>query len=276
MGEGKIRRRLAQRLLDEHKFCCFCGGATPATTIDHVPARIVFWGKRRPEGLELPACKACNEGTRKLDQAAGLFARFRVADEPLRQQVEFNQLAIQVSRNFPGWEREMNPSAAQWRDFRRRFGRVDGVPGNVGPLADDAAYTLGAKLGFALHYKTSGEIVPPDGLVSVVYETTASEPEGGMLPSEISNLLGPEVVLKQGEWTTDGHFSYRSFVAEGGGLGVYHAHIGRSFQTVSVVFCDGRHPPVNRPVRTFSPGDLQRADQIAISRYATPRRGLSR
>jgi hypothetical protein len=272
MGEAKIKRRLTQRLLNEHKFCCYCGGETPATTIDHVPAKIVFWGKRRPEGLESPSCKACNEGTRKLDQAAGLFARLRIANEPLRQQVEFFQIAKQLSRDFPGWQREMNPSAAQLYDFRRRFGRVDGVPANFGPLAEDAVYTLGAKLGFALHYKLSGNIVPPDGIVSVLYETSASVPEGGMLSPEITNFLGPTVVLKQGEWTTDGHFSYRPFVAEDGALGVYHAHIGRSFQTVSVVFCDGRHPPMNRPVRTFSPGDLQRADLTAIARYSASRR----
>jgi hypothetical protein len=267
MGQAKIKRRLTQRILSEHKFCCFCGGQTSATTVDHVPAKSIFWGRRRPEGLELPACKACNEGTRKLDQAAGLFARFRTGDEPLRRQFEFYQIAKQVSRDFPGWHTEMNPSAAQRHDFRRRFGRIDGMPANFGPLSEDAVYTLGAKLGFALHYTVSGRIVPPNGLVSVLFETTASVPEGGMVPLAIANLLGPEVVLKQGEWTTDEHFAYRPFVTGDGAIGIYHARIGQSFQVASVVFCDGVHPPTSRPMRTFRPGDLQRADSEAVARY---------
>jgi Aspartyl protease len=72
----------------------------------------------------------------------------------------------------------------------------DAAPGNVGPLGEDAVYTLGAKLGFALHYKTIGKIVPRDGLVSVFFETSTSVLEGGMLPPEFSESFGPEAARR--------------------------------------------------------------------------------
>ena len=152
-------------------------------------------------------------------------------------------------------------------DFRRRFpGPSEAVPGNIGPLAKDAVYTIGAKLGFALHYHIAGQIVPRAGFVNVHFDTNGSVPESG-LPPELMNVLGPIATLKQGRWTTDGHFAYRPAVTDDGAGGVYLAHFGLAFLTVSFVICDGRDPPVTRHARAFRPGDLQHADATAIARY---------
>ena len=59
---------------EKHPFCCYCGGAEKATTIDHVPAKIMFPNKHRPAGLEVPSCSPCNRGTSKFDQMAGVSA----------------------------------------------------------------------------------------------------------------------------------------------------------------------------------------------------------
>ena len=48
MGEAKRRKKLSARILEKHPFCCYCGGNERATTIDHVPAKIVFPYKRAP------------------------------------------------------------------------------------------------------------------------------------------------------------------------------------------------------------------------------------
>jgi hypothetical protein len=269
MGEAKKKQRIAQRILAQHRSCCLCGGQRLATSIDHVPPKIVFWGKRRPSGLEVPACGPCNQGTRKLDQAAGLFARIRVGDTSPEQQAEFERIAQSVTQNFPGWTSELAPTPAQARAFHDRFGDklATAEPANLGPLADDAIYTIAAKLGLALHYTIASQIVPPAGSVVVRYETNASLPENG-LPAELLEQLSPVAHLTQGEWTSDGHFAYRRAVLRDGAGGVYLAHVGRAFLIVAFVFLDGRAiPSIGRHSRTFRPGDLEHADAKALARY---------
>ena len=118
MGQAKVKQRLTERLLAKHPICCFCGGSTQATSADHVPPRIIFWGKRRPQGLEMPACHACNQGTRKLDQVAGLFARITVVDKSDQDQQEFGEIAKSVSQCFLGWAKELIPSPGQRDEFQ--------------------------------------------------------------------------------------------------------------------------------------------------------------
>jgi hypothetical protein len=269
MGQAKNSRRLSQRLLSDHPNCCFCGGGTNATSVDHVPPKIVFWGKRRPAGLEVPACRACNQGTRKLDQVAGIFSRILVDSTPPPDgEAEFERILGSVARDFPGWQRESVPSPAQVAAFGAQFGSsTPGQPANIGPLATDALNVVGAKLGFALHYQFTKTIVPPGGIVNVRFETNASLPPRG-LPAELTKHLGPAMVLKQGTWTTDGHFAFRSVATPDGTAGVYLAHVGRAFLTTSFVFCDGRvAPAASRSSRTFRPGDLQHVDATAMARY---------
>jgi hypothetical protein len=60
---NKTRRRL--NLLDRQPLCIFCGGAAPASTGDHQPARSFFDAKHAPEGYEFPACEPCNKKSRR-------------------------------------------------------------------------------------------------------------------------------------------------------------------------------------------------------------------
>lgn len=69
MGEARNKRR---RFLEKHPFCCFCGGAEPSTSIDHIPARMCFVGRHYPEGFEFPACDFCQSASR-LDELAFAF-----------------------------------------------------------------------------------------------------------------------------------------------------------------------------------------------------------
>ncbi len=63
LAEGIVamgaKRQKREAFLRAHPVCCHCGTA-PATTEDHVPARICFKDKAWPEGYVFPACEACN------------------------------------------------------------------------------------------------------------------------------------------------------------------------------------------------------------------------
>ena len=45
----------------------------PAETIEHAPPKIMFTKSHRPAGLEVPACKRCNNGSSSQDQVAAYF-----------------------------------------------------------------------------------------------------------------------------------------------------------------------------------------------------------
>src|SRR6476661_4761778 len=120
MGEVSRRRRITARKLEAHPFCCFCGGRTPATTIDHVPARIMFPDRRRPAGLEVPACVPCNEGTRLHETIAVVFSRISVFDDPpIVNQAEFARICRAARNASPAWAAEMAAGTAQPVDHAR-------------------------------------------------------------------------------------------------------------------------------------------------------------
>lgn len=64
---GDARRRKG-RFLTAHPICCFCGGGTRATTVDHIPSKDCFKGRAFPEGFEFPACARCQGQMRSDEQ----------------------------------------------------------------------------------------------------------------------------------------------------------------------------------------------------------------
>lgn len=269
MGESKRRK---QKLLARNPFCCFCGGTLPATTIDHVPAKVMFWGNRRPEGLEFPACIACNGGTKKLERAAALFSRVQLKDSRTQEQrAEHRALAQGVRTDFPGWFHEMQTAPEDTREFQDTMGPTASAgakPINVGPLIQDAVYAVGAKLAFALHFCHTGKIIPSGGLVSVRYETNFSL-QSRELPGSLLAELGPQHMLAQGKWTSEGHFAYRGNWVQDGSGSVFICHLGEALLWVLFAAVEERLVPESEAMRHFRPGDLQRADAIARARYNT-------
>jgi hypothetical protein len=266
MEEGRKRKRLTAQLLEGHPYCCFCGGGVAATTADHVPAKIMFWGKRRPKGLEVPACKSCNNGTKALEQLCSIFARVSIADERTpEERAELSQICTAVSRAFPGWQRELFPDSEQIRKIEAQFAEVPGdvKMARIGPLVQDAIYNVGAKLGFALHYHLTGLSVPATGCIEVRYETNHSL-QSRELPPELLAELGPPEMLKQGEWTTFGHFAYRpAWIADGSGS-MFLCHLGKALLFILFVVSNAEMlPSTSKAMRRVHPGDLQRADANA-------------
>jgi hypothetical protein len=75
MSEAKIKRRAHAAILEKHSWCIYCGGASRADTIEHMPPISMFNGRQRPKGLEFPTCRECNNGTSLSDTVASLLAR---------------------------------------------------------------------------------------------------------------------------------------------------------------------------------------------------------
>lgn len=274
MGQAKNKRSQRIRLLEQHPNCCYCGGATPATTLDHVPAKVTFWGKNRPAGLESPACDACNGGTKKLERAAALFSHIRMADDRTpAQQVEQREMAHKVRLDFPGWHHEFHavPEHEQATLLPPKV-----RPMTVGPLMQEAMHAVAAKLAFALHYHKTGKIIPPTGFVAVHSDTNVTL-LARPLPTELLDAVGPTEMLAQGEHTSEGHFAYRGAWMPDGSVSVFMAHLGEAFHFT--MFGVGLDLTTSAPalaasefpdMRLFRSGELQQADAKALARYHVP------
>jgi hypothetical protein len=259
MGQAKQRKKLGVRILERHPSCCYCGGAEKATTIDHVPAKIVFPNKHRPAGLEVPACSPCNRGTSKFDQMAGVFSRLSEMDPVQTDRTEFRKLVTNVHRDFPDWRAEMaGDIGSHENELRALYGpnrdKIEGVP--VGPITQLCFEVMAAKFGFALHFSKTGVIVPPGGAVEVRFRTNI-ELYKNSLPDVLLRDLGMPETLRQGSFDVSDYFSFRAAWFPDGQAGVYVCKVGIAFTTVSVVLANaGIAQRVNQGKR-FAPGNFK-------------------
>ncbi|MEE8393721.1 MAG: hypothetical protein V3R66_05200 [Rhodospirillales bacterium] len=260
MGEAKHNRRRKLAFLRKHPYCCFCGGATPATTVDHVPSRQMFSLKRRPKGLEVPACNACNQATRQYEQVAAMLGRIYPDGPTHADRDEVGKIMHAVDRNAPGLIEEMMPSIRQEHRFMRSKPSlpkdVAGVFNCGGPLLNRSIQSFGAKLGLALYYATTdGLIVPLEGGVAVQwYSNFAAATEG--IPDSIFQLLGPPKTLTQGKWGVGEQFSYAFAIAENAKMAAYFATFRGSFAVVSWVCQDASGFDVVDDIVVHRPGQV--------------------
>lgn len=167
MGEAKAGKR---RFLAEHPICCFCGGGVPATTIDHIPARVCFPDRHPPEGFEFPACDRCQNASRLDELAFGMFVRLGDADENNYRQSDVKRLISGVANNLPNILPRIDLSPRAKRNSLRAMGLqkpshvlaadipLMAVPTDIQPHM----HRYGCKLACALFYREMGKAAPAD------------------------------------------------------------------------------------------------------------------
>jgi hypothetical protein len=211
MGEAIFKRRRRQAFLKQHPICCFCGGSTPTTTVDHVPSIQMFTLRQRPQGLEAPACESCNQATRQHEQVAAMLGRIYPDGPTEAEREEVQRIMRSVKNNCPGLLEEMMPSQRQKQRFAQSRHSLPvhaaGALNCSGPLVNRSVQIFGAKRGFALHYATTGRIVPPEGGVAVRWYSNY-DAMIGEIPAKLFEILGLPRTLKQGEWSVRDQFKY--------------------------------------------------------------------
>lgn len=221
MGEKK--RRL-DRMKREHPQCIYCGGIRPTETIDHMPPAILFNGKLRPKGLEMPACQQCNNSTGSAEQIVALITRFASEDETGRWHNEFVEIMNAVRRNHPGLVESMMPSLRERRTFLKKRGYRLGIDATAAEfplvkLSDqritDAFTLFGRKLASAIHFNYTQIIVPPDGWIFVRSYSNVELAEKG-IPDNLLSDMSDITTLKQGDWHVVDQFVYRYVISHDG------------------------------------------------------------
>lgn len=260
MGSSK---RHHDSFLAAHPICCFCGGKSRATTMDHFPPRTLFRERKWPEGFVFPACKACNDASRKAELLVAMIARsFPDAEDP-RHKTELHNLMASVHRNFPGLLEGMRISRArEKREFRER-----GVPATfsseIGMFSiqdarfDDAVSAFATKLLLALMYRHTGTVLPPSGGMPFRWFTNSQNLDE-MLPRDIlAPLLKEFSELKRENTSLDDQFFYRFSVADTKRAAVFLIFFSQSLVVLGFVFpeIDAVKLPDNTVVlRPLSPG----------------------
>lgn len=249
--------------LADHPTCCFCGGGTPATERDHVPARVIFDRRHWPEGFIFPACRDCNAATALIEQQMGFLARVYPDIDTPDKEAEFTEILQAIQNNSPEFLQEIDRrprrtlvkkrlkelgvyGTAEGERVAQQFISVDG------PLANHAVEEFCRKLFLALHYRHSGQIVPPSGGLWIDWQTNASfDPDRYELA--IANTL-PSGTLKRGNRDISPQFFYRFATHPNGDFGLYIVRFRAALALVGYVKMDAsrfRDPPSGRLLRPF-------------------------
>ena len=239
MGEAKRRSKRNAVFLEKHPFCCFCGGEKPATTIDHVPSIQLFRLRKRPKGLEFPACKKCNNSTGTDELVVALLSRFSEVEAYNKlEKMELEELIKAVGNNRSGLLQELKPSWQQQYDFDNlnhpEVSQGSGAANASGPMLNLSIQIFGAKLCKALHYEYTNKIVPNSGEIYVRWFSNYDRMTGNIPDSLISQLPEPRT-LKQGKWNVRDQFEYSFVVSEDEKHGIYFATFQKSFAICSFV-----------------------------------------
>lgn len=175
-----------------HPRCCYCGGARPTETFDHMPQRAFFRSRQWPAGYEFPACSECNSSTRVAEQVIAAVARSAPA-APMtdKDQDEIADLYRGVIRSdraameeFLGRERLTQLLLPQTVTSRLSSGSNAVV--NIGPLIAAYLSQVLEKLGKALYYRHAERIAPS---FAQIHHMTISNADGGSREAEfMANL----------------------------------------------------------------------------------------
>lgn len=209
----------------------------------------MFRGRAWPEGYEFPSCVGCNRSTREDERIVALLARITFDDPTDAEVAEFEQLVRAVSVRQPAVIDAMTQSTANdcRRWLRQRGLRLPrGASTADFPLVrldtrvDDAVRRFGGRLGRALHYLHTGQILPVDGEVIVAWYTNANLIDGSF-PTEVLDVLPGRPSISRGGRQLSDQFNYRYAKAEKGEASLFGCGVGPSLFLYLVAFADASH-----------------------------------
>jgi hypothetical protein len=281
MGEAKHKQYSRQQFLAEHKWCVYCG--EPATTTDHCPPRCFFRSRNWPESYEFPACDACNSEARLDEQALAVIIRSDLHNEAeLRNektrldQEEWERLLQGVCNNQPQiimeW-RDISPVGKK-RSLRKAFGDELGDElrhlgwgvANIGPLTQAAIERFMKKLGQALYYRHTGELL--EGAVYAAHINTLAEAQPEKRMQEILKIANEVVRPQRNNEPLVDQFVYRSFCDPQAGIfyGVVRFSEQFIFQLITVRTDMDKRLQRDSPVDIT---DMTRGRHPVVLKYAT-------
>lgn len=239
MGMSKIRK---QQFFAANPNCVFCGGMTPATTIEHCPPKSMFDNKEWPEGFEFSSCNVCNLGTSDQDLIVAWMARIDFTNQSTVIDQRTEGLLKLVNLQHPNMLRKMLPSSIEARRTNRLLGitppqgktHSETCVINITPEMTKAVHTFAKKLAKGVYYMHTNKIFPNDGCLMLGWFTNVEfVKKSGFIPfdliKDIAGTIPP--VVRNGK-SLDNRFSYKLSISENSDLFVLQAMFGNSFGLV--------------------------------------------
>ena len=193
-------------MVANYPHCCLCGGEVPTESIEHAPPKIMFWEKRRPKGMEVPACNRCNNHTSKIDQLAAFYA------------------ITQSNRNLMGltgeeekhFEKVSRGCLSNLPDMKEMFKTGPNVDESYGSIVFDNQKLFVEKLNpwaakqSLAHWFTlsKGKIFPPQGVVAVRWLTNVELSTNTPFINLLEKLQNTKE-LEMGVWNVNDQFFVR-------------------------------------------------------------------
>jgi hypothetical protein len=148
--------------IKQHPICCFCGGGTPATTVDHQPAKIHLSGEGAASRIGVPGVERCNKQT-SVDKCilafvSRLTGSLRVGwklDEGLERALQT------VSTACP----QLLPSMDSATLGARKMPALDVNKKEI----NEGLCRIAAKLAIATYYAETGNIVLPGSRINAIW-----------------------------------------------------------------------------------------------------------
>ena len=227
----RSRNRGKCELLQKNPNCVYCGGLSPATTIDHMPPIGMFTDRQRPRGFEFPCCENCNRNSRKHDNVAALLAALQLSPASERDIRYFDKLLAGIRNNQPLLFAELKPTISQIRAASKVLdacGQPCGAFDVRGPLVSGSMHRFGAKCALALHWAKSGKILTPAAQVGVLWYTNHNAIEG-TVPQHLFELLPPGDTFQQGKRSAEDRFVYSSKQTDDGNSTAHWVTFGSAF-----------------------------------------------
>ena len=200
MGQAKNRLK---KMMAEHPHCCLCGGEMPTESIEHAPPKIMFWEKKRPIGMEVPACNRCNNTTSKIDQLAAFYAMIQSQRNVKGLTPEEDKHFYKVSRGCLNNLRDMKDLIKIGPNVNENYTKI--IFENQ-KLFVEKLNPWAAKQSLAHWFiLTGGRIFSPQGLVMVRWLTNVELATSNPFANLVEKLQDFSE-LKMGEWKVRDQF----------------------------------------------------------------------
>jgi hypothetical protein len=228
--------------LQKNPWCAFCGGTTPATTIEHCPQRSMFEKNQWPEGFEFPACHKCNGGTSDQDLLVSMLARFDVSSASRNADGKLDGIMKLANRQYPGLFERMRPSANEARRMNREAGiqpksgqthqetNVTKIP----PELHEAVGVFARKLSKAVYYLETEAIFPNCGCLLLNWFTNSELQLGGDFPvfERLKAIYGTMPSFQRSRSDLSDQFKYKVSISENSEHMILQARFGGAFGLV--------------------------------------------